>query len=171
MDREKVVVAELLRPRGNRGEVLARSATDVPGRLASLKEANALLRDGSNVAVQIEEAWTHRDDWVFKFRGVDSIAAAARFRGADLWVPAVERASLPSGEFFRSDLLACRVIDRATGDYIGVLEGWQDYGGPLLMQVAAEGREVLIPYVPAHCQVNLADRIIQVELPEGLLDL
>ena len=171
MDREKVVVAELLRPRGNRGEVVARSTTDVPGRLTSLKRANALLRNGSNVVVEIDEAWTHKDGWVFKFRGVDSIAEAAKFRGADLWVSAAERALLPSGEFFRSDLIACRVIDRATGKCIGVVEDWQDYGGPLLMQVAGEGRELLIPFVPEHCQVDLAERIIHVDAPEGLFDL
>ena len=39
MDVDRVILAEILRPRGNRGEVLARSLTDVPGRLESLKEA------------------------------------------------------------------------------------------------------------------------------------
>lgn len=171
MDREKVVVAELVRPRGNRGEILARSATDVPGRLAGLKQANVLLRDGSSIPVEIAAAWTHKGDWVFKFCGVDSITAAERFRGADLWLPASERGALPAGEFFRSDLIAYRVIDRSTGDCIGVLEGWQDCGGPPLMQVAANGREVLIPFVPAHCQVDLTARTVDVDVPEGLLDL
>jgi 16S rRNA processing protein RimM len=171
MDREKVVVAELLRPRGNRGEILARSMTDVPGRLDGLKRANVSLRDGSNIRVDIAEVWTHKGEWVFKFSGVDSIDAAERFRGADLWVSAAERAALPPGEFFRSDLIACRVLNRANGQCIGVLEGWQDYGGPPLMQVAANEREILIPFVPSSCQVDLAARTVHVDVPEGLLDL
>jgi 16S rRNA processing protein RimM len=171
MDREKVVVAELLRPRGNRGEVLARSVTDIPGRLEHLKQANVLFPDGANLSVEITAAWMHKGDWVFKFSGVDSISAAERFRGADLWLPADQRAALPAGEFFRSDLIACQVIDRSSGNCLGVVENWQDYGGPPLMQVASHGREVLIPFVPAYCQVDLAARTVHVDVPEGLLDL
>jgi 16S rRNA processing protein RimM len=171
MDREKVVVAELVRPRGNRGEVIARSLTDVPGRLESLKHANASLNDGSVLPVEVAAAWQHKGDWILKFNEVDSIDAAERFRGADLWVPSGERAALPEGEFFRSDLINFRVIDRVTAECIGVVEGWQEYGGPLLMEVMRNGRERLIPFVPAHCDVDLAARMIRVDLPDGLLEL
>jgi 16S rRNA processing protein RimM len=52
------------------------------------------------------------------------------------------------------------------------VEGWQQYGFPLLMEVTVKGREVLIPFVSAICrQVDVAGRRIVVNLPEGLLDL
>ena len=171
MDRERVVIAELLRPRGNRGEVLARSETDVPGRLERLARANARLRDGSDVVVEINEAWQHKGDWVLKFAGIDSIDSADRFRGADLWVAPSERAALPEGEFYRSDLIDCTVIDKATGDSLGTVSGWQQYGGPPLMEVGVKGREVLIPFVAALCEVDLAARSIRMDIPEGLLEL
>lgn len=171
MDRQKVVVAEFVRPRGNRGELIARSTTDIPGRLESLKQANASWSDGSSVPVEIAEAWMHKGDWVLKLTGVDSIDAAERFRGADLWVPIAERATLPEGEFFRSDLIDCRVIDRSNAECLGLLQGWQEFGGAPLMEVAANGREWLIPFVPANCLVDLVARTIQVDLPEGLLEL
>jgi len=81
MNREKVVVAELLRPRGNRGEIFARSTTDVPGRLETLKHAHASLPGNSSVPVAIEDAWRHKDGWVLKLAGVDSINEAERFVG------------------------------------------------------------------------------------------
>lgn len=171
MDRERVVVAEILRPRGNRGEVIARSQTDVPGRLEQLKRAQIRLRDGSDVEVEIAEAWEHKGDWVLKFAGVDSINAAERFSGSDLWLAAAERGSLPEGEFFQSDLVGCTVIDVATGKQLGVVEGWQQYGGPPLMELQIDGRQVLIPFVSAECQVDVAGRTIGIECPEGLLDL
>lgn len=171
MDRERAVVAEILRPRGNRGELLVRSETDVPGRLETLSHARARLRDGSDVAVEIVEAWQHKGDWVLKFSGVDSIDAADRFRGADLWVPAAERGVLPEGDFFQSDLIDCQVVDKATGDCIGTVAGWQQYGGPPLMEVLSGGREVLIPFVASMCQVDLAARLIRIDVPEGLLEL
>jgi 16S rRNA processing protein RimM len=52
------------------------------------------------------------------------------------------------------------------------VEGGQQYGGPSLMQVRIDGREMLIPFVPAICQaVDVAGRTIVVDLPAGLLDL
>ena len=48
MDLERVVVAEILRPRGNRGEVLAKSQTDVPRQAGEPQtRAVARLADGS----------------------------------------------------------------------------------------------------------------------------
>ena len=175
--RVRVVLAEILRPRGIRGELVARSLTDVPGRLRELKAAWVQLADGSDVEVTLEEAWEHKGDWVFKFAGVDSANDAERFRGADLWVPRAQRAPLPEGEFYESDLMGCRVVDGASGQVIGTVSGWQHYGGPALMEVkrAAEakaGREVLVPFVPAICRkVDLEARTIEVDLPDGLLEL
>jgi 16S rRNA processing protein RimM len=172
MDPEKVVIAEILRPRGNRGEVVAKSQTDVPGRLEKLKRAVARLADGSEVPIEIAEAWRHKGDWVLKFADIDSIEAAERFRRADLWVPLSNRAALPEGEFFQADLVGCTVTDAATSKRLGVVAGWQQYGGPPLMEVHIDGREVLIPFVSSICQhVDVAAGTITVELPEGLLDL
>jgi 16S rRNA processing protein RimM len=172
MDRERVVVAEVLRPRGNHGEVLAKSQSDVPRRLENLKSAVARLRNGSDVPIKITEAWAHRGDWVLKLAGVDSIDAAERFRAADIWVPLPNRGTLPEGEFFQADLIGCTVIDAASGHCLGAVAGWQQYGGSPLMEVSVDGREVLIPFVSSiYRDVNLVARTITVELPEGLLDL
>ena len=168
----RVVVAEVLRPRGNRGEVLAKSQTDVPGRLEQLKRAQARLADGGDVAVEIAEAWVHAGAWVLKFAGIDSIDAAERFRGADIWVPAEERGKLPEGEIFAFDLIGCRLVDATTGSELGRVENWQACGGSALVETKVNGREVLIPFVPEICrEVDLETRTIRVELPEGLLDL
>ncbi len=175
--RERVVLAEIHRPRGIRGELVARSLTDVPGRLKELKAAWVQLADGSDLEVTLEEAWEHKGGWVFKFGGVDTVNDAERFKGADLWVPRSERALLPDGEYYESDLLGCPVLDRASGQVIGTVSGWQHYGGPALMEVtrtgeAKAGREVLVPFVPAiFRKVDLEARTIEVDLPEGLLEL
>jgi 16S rRNA processing protein RimM len=171
MDHERVVVAEILRPRGNRGEVLARSQTDIPGRLETLKQAQVRLADGSDMPVEIAEAWEHKEDWVLRFAGVESINAADKFRGADLWVPVAERAALPAGDFFQSDLMGCSVVDQATGNRLGVVEGWQQYGGLPLMELTVDGRDVLIPFLAAECQVDLAGREIRTNVPAGILEL
>lgn len=171
MDRTRVNLAEIIRPRGIRGEVTARSLTDVPGRLESLKQANLHFSNGSDRQVTLEQAWPHQGEWVLKFQGVDSIEAAEELRNADLWVPAGERAALPDGGFFQSDLTGCKVFDRTSGREIGTVEGWQQYGGPPLMEVLVDGRERLIPFVSSECQVDLNAKMIRLDVAEGLLDL
>ncbi len=168
----RIVIAEIFRERGIRGEVTARSQTDVPGRLETLKSAWVLLTDGTDRAVTLEAAWPHKGDWVLKFAGVDSMSDAEQFRGADLWVPFEERAPLPEGEYYESDLAGCAVRTMGTGEWIGTVTGMERYGGPALLEVDRNGRNVLIPFVPSICRkVDLEGREIQVELPEGLLEL
>lgn len=166
-----MVIAEVIRPHGNCGEVVARAQTDVPGRLENLKDAMARLADGRDAAVEIAASRRHKDNWILKFAGVDSIDAAEHLRGADLWVPLAKRGKLAEGDFFQSDLIGCSVFDRAAGRCVGVVSGWQQYGGPPLMEVSVSGREVLIPFVSELCDVDLLDRSIRMEVPDGLLDL
>jgi 16S rRNA processing protein RimM len=165
------VIAEILRTRGNRGEVLAASQTDVPGRLETLKQANVRLADGVDLQVAVEHSWRHGDYWVLKFEGVNSIGDAERFRGADIWVPRTERGQLPCGEYFRSDLLGCMVRE-SSGRDVGRVVGFQQHGGPLLLEVDMNGREILIPFVPDICRsIDLETKTIGAALPEGLLEL
>lgn len=171
MSPERVVIAEVLRPRGVRGEVLVRAQTDVPGRMEHLKTAVARLTNGSDTPVKVDAAWRHRANWVLKLVGVESIEAAEPFRGAELWVSFADRGTLADGDFFRSDLIGCEVFDRSTGQRLGPVGGWQQYGGPPLMEVTVQGREALIPFVGALCDVDLEKRTIRVNVPDGLLDL
>lgn len=172
MSDERIVIAEILRERGNKGEVIARSVSDVPGRIESLREAQLRMADGTDEVATVEAAWSHKGDWVLKFAGVDSIDSAKRLRGADVWLPKADRGSLPEGEYFQSDLVGCSVVDQSDGRILGVVEGLEQYGGPPLLEVKGEVGEVLIPFVPAICvSVDLVNRSISVDLPEGLLDL
>jgi 16S rRNA processing protein RimM len=167
----RVVLAEIFKPRGVRGELLARSLTDIPGRLENLAKAQVHLANGQDVEVELAQAWRHKDDWVLKFAGVDSIEQADVFRGAELWVPEAERGALPAGEFFESDLVGLSVVDAATAGVLGVVDDVQQYGGPPLLSFEYKGREVLIPFVPAICIVDLPAKVIRVTLPDGLLEL
>ncbi len=47
------MIAEIVKPRGIRGELIGRSQTDVPGRLESLKQAHVHLANGEDVAVEL----------------------------------------------------------------------------------------------------------------------
>ena len=114
----------------------------------------------------------HGDHVIFKFKGVDTISDAEKLRGADVLIPIGERAEIPEGEYYQSDLVGCEVIAH-DGQPIGVVEGWQETGGTPLVEVKnKDGKELLIPFAKSiFTKIDLKEKRIEVNLPEGLLDL
>jgi len=166
-----VAVGRLSRTWGNRGELTGEIYSSRPGREEKLKEVKLVAGDRQRL-VEVERIWRHDGRPVFKFVGIDSITAAEEWRGADILVPGVERALPDAGEFSHEELIGCRVMAAETGETVGEVRAVEDYGGPPLLKLeAADGREILIPFARAICQeIDVAAKVIRVELPEGLLD-
>jgi 16S rRNA processing protein RimM len=121
--------------------------------------------------LEVESVWRHRGALIVKFRGIDSISAAERLEGAEVRIPLEQRAPLAEGEYYQSDLVGCEVIDRRSGQLLGVVKALEEYGGPGLLVVEGP-RELMIPFARAICpEIDVAGRRILVELPEGLADL
>ena len=167
MNNEWTTVAVLNRARGNKGELTATCLSGKPERFADLRSVHLF---GSGEAYEVENVWDHDGAIVFKFRGVDSISDAEKLRGAEVRIPNSERVALEAGEYFQADLVGCEVLDRASGRQIGHVTGWEEYGGPALLEV--DNGRLLIPFVNAICvDIQPAERLIRVDLPEGLESL
>jgi 16S rRNA processing protein RimM len=165
---EWVTLAVLGRTRGNRGEITAIPLSGKPERFQTLR--TVFLQTGSAAPhpAELESAWFHDRTLILKFRGVDSISDAEALSGAELRIPASERAPLEAGEFYQSDLIGCEVVDRS-GRLIGHVQAWHDGGGAGLLELE---HELLIPFARNICvDIDPAARRITVELPPGLEDL
>jgi 16S rRNA processing protein RimM len=165
-----VAIAELVRPRGTRGELVAEPLSDHPERFAALQRV-FLSALGERREVAVAETWWHDGRLVFRFAGIDSIAEAEKWRGALVEVPGEERWPLPEGRYYHSDLIGCRV--ERGGEEIGVVTEVEEPGAHSLLVVRlADGREAAVPLVPAVCPVvDIAARRIVIDPPEGLLEL
>jgi 16S rRNA processing protein RimM len=169
-----VTVAVLGRVWGRRGELEATSLTSGPQRFQGVQQVYLFRPDGAPEArpLPLESVWEHRGRLVFKFRGIDSISDAEPLQGAEVRLPREERAPLAEGEYYQSDLVGCEVVERATGERLGSVVGWQELGGPLLLDVRGAGKPVLVPFVRSICvEIDVPGRRIAVDLPEGLKDL
>ncbi len=110
----------------------------------------------------------HGDHLIFKFRGVDTISDAEKLAGAEVSIPFEQRGELAEDEVYQSDLVGCEVLD-TTGRSLGVVTEFQETGGTPVLQV---GNDLLIPFAKSICtKVDLENRRITVDLPDGLLDL
>ena len=174
--RDWVVVAVLGRAWGRRGELIATSLTSGPERFSGLEQVYLFGPPGAPGAsrpLKLESVWEHRAQLVFKFQGIDSISDAEPLTGAEVRIPREQRAPLAGDEYYQSDLIGCDVVERATGESLGRVVEFQEWGGPQILQVGVEGGEpLLIPFVRAFCvEIDVAGRRIVVDLPEGLKEL
>lgn len=180
-----VTLAELLRPQGRRGEVLAELLTDFPERFESRPEVMLRAASGKVTAARIETHWLpvgrNVGRVVLKFAGVDSITAAEALSGLTVVIAPDERMQLGEDETYVADLVGCVVLWR--GSVVGIIEdvhfatnadgSTRLPDAPELLLVRAEdGREHLIPYVKAWVESqDLKERRIHMRLPDGLLEI
>lgn len=192
--RRWVQVARILKPRGNKGEVLAELLTDSPERFGNLKQVWLGKGDLEPQATGLQNFWVdrnHPETGVFHFAGCASIPDAERFRGCDILLPFDERVKLPAGKYFVTDLIGCTVFEvtedqpklaspacaleqapRVLGTVQDVFFPGEGVAGTPLLQVDTPKGELLIPLAEDICtQIHVAERRIDVRLPEGLSEL
>jgi 16S rRNA processing protein RimM len=193
-EQDWVQVARIIRPRGNRGEVLAQLFTDFPARLSS--RLQIYLRDtkGETRAIGLQTFWVdrnHPEHGIFHFEGCTSIDAAEKLRGLEVLIPIADRVKLPAGKYFVSDLIGCSVFEnpvaetklsspacameeapRVVGTVRDVFFPGEGTAGTPLLQVQTAMGELLVPLAEDICRsIDVAARRIDVTLPEGLSEL
>jgi 16S rRNA processing protein RimM len=191
-----VLVARILRARGNKGEVAAEILTDFPERLTRLREVFVGHAQGKIEPrrMALKSCWlsqNHRGQAVFHFEGVESISEAEKFRGLDVLLPFEQRVTLPAGQYFVSDLIGCSVFETPAArpavfsspcslsevpSFLGTVRDVQFPGevvsGTPLLEVETSRGEILIPLAVDICtKIDTAARRIDVILPDGLRDL
>jgi 16S rRNA processing protein RimM len=169
-----LVVGRVVRAHGVTGEVVVEIRTDdpdtrfAPGTTLRAKPS----RGGPERDYVVESAREHSGRLLVRLGGVADRSAADSLRGT-LFV--VDSASLPPieepDEFYDHQLEGLQVVT-TTGTSVGsVAEVLHTAAGELL-SVRSEAGEVLVPFVSAIVtSVSLSDQTIEIDPPEGLLEL
>jgi 16S rRNA processing protein RimM len=189
-----VIVARILRARGNKGEVAAELLTDFPERLPEIKEMSLREQSGARRGVVLRAFWVDRNHpgkGVFHFEGVNSIDDAEKLRGLEVQIPLERRAEVPAGSFFVTDLIGCSVFELAAtaspvssspcslaqapallGKVRDVYFPGEGQPGTPLLAVDTSRGELLVPLAEDICKrLDVVARRIEVQLPEGLREL
>jgi len=192
--RRWVQVARVLRPRGNKGEVIAELLTDFPARFSTLKQIYLRKDNGEPRTAGLQHFWLDRNHpgmGVFHFSGCTTISEAEQFRGCDLLLPFEERVALPAGQYFVTDLIGCTVFElpvepaklssppcaleeapRVLGSVRDVYLPGESVAGTPILQVETPGGKLLVPLAEDICtRIDVVARRIDVRLPEGLNEL
>ncbi len=167
-----VVIGEIVRAHGLRGEVRVTPLTDEPSRFERVTEC--VLWDAARDEREprrIATARRHGNAVVVAVAGCETPEAAQALVGRLLAVPEADALPLPPGRFYPWQLAGARVVTES-GYPVGEVAGIERGAGQEWWVVRGDGREHWIPAVPdIVIDVDLAGRLVIIRPPEGLLEL
>jgi 16S rRNA processing protein RimM len=168
-----VAVGEVLRPWGLQGEVRVRPLTDRPKeRFTNLHECVLWEpRPDRREPCRIASCRFEGESLLVRMEGVTSPEDARRFTGRLLAVAQEDVLPAPEGHFYPWEM-AGAVVETRDGRRVGEFVRVEGSEGQPLWVVTESGREHLVPAVPEIVvDVNVAERRIVIDPPEGLLEL
>jgi len=155
---------------GVKGEVKVFPTTDDAKRFKRLKEV--IVDTGKErITMEIEDVKFLKQFAVLKFRGIDNIEEAQKYRGSVLQVARKDAVRLGRNEYFVADLMGLRVRDE-DGSEIGVLRDVMKTGANDVYVIDLDdGRELLLPAI-RQCvlEVDVEAGYVRIHILEGLLD-
>ena len=168
---DMVVVGRIARPHGLRGQLVVSPDTDF---VAERFRAGATLwtrSAGREETLTIASARIQRGRPVVVFEGLESIEAVERLAGLELRIPEALLQPLEPGRYYEYQLVGC-TVETGKARRIGTVTRVERGPGGSRLVVLGQRGEILVPFVPHICvEVDLTGRRVQIDPPEGLLEL
>ena len=176
MSTEYYLVGRVRRAHGIRGELVVETLTDAPDAIfAAGRRVFAGTPDGDVAPgapeMRVVHATPFKGGLIVALEGIDSRSAAESWRDRYLLLPEDEVDPPADDEVFIHDLVGMQVR-RVDGTSIGSVTAVFELPQGLVIEVARDGgKPVLLPFdEQTVTEVDPAQRIIQVDPVEGLLD-
>lgn len=119
MKQEHLLIGEITKPQGIRGEVKVRHYTDDPERFYDLE--TVLIPDGAAFReIAVTGARVNGDDVFLTLKGIADRNEAEKMRGLKLYVDRAHARELPEDEVFIADIIGLPAFD-TKGNPIGTL--------------------------------------------------
>ena len=169
-----LVVGRVVKAHGVTGELVVEVRTDDPDtRFAPGSRLRARPKNGPERTYFVESAREHSGRLLVRLTGVADRNAADGLRGSLFLVDTEELPPIDDpDEFYDHQLEGLRVVT-TEGRLVGnVKEVLHTAAAELLSVTSETGAEVLLPFVSAIVtEVSLANQTIEIDPPDGLLEL
>ena len=171
---DRIAVGIIRKPHGVRGELSVEPWSSSPQRFEELDSVWLVSPDGSSIRnVAIESVRDHGQRALVKFSGIDSPEEGSLFREWTVEIAEADARELEEDEYFLHDLIGLSVVREGSGEKVGTVRNTLEGGGGVLLEVTRVGGGTFdLPFASAICKkIDLAERTLIVDLPEGLEDL
>jgi 16S rRNA processing protein RimM len=161
----------ITKPHGYKGDVVLFVDADEPIQYREL-DSIWVQEESGLVPYFFDSLRPHGDRFVAHLEGVDTEAAAQRLAGSKVFLPEKFLPALADDAFYFHEAIGWTLFDALTKKTVGKIVRVQDHGAYPILEVDAEGLEVLVP-LPDHMlmKVDRERGVLEIELPEGLLDV
>jgi len=166
-----IKIGKIVGTHGYKGTVKVEPLTDFPQRFKEMQSIKISQGNRLN-ELSVENCSFHKGHILIKFKGIDGMEDASKFRNAYLNVEADELYPLPEGHYYHFQLIGMGVYDTEKG-YLGNLTDILETGANDVYVVKTQlYGDVLIPAIKNVIQkVDLAQNRIDVQLLPGLLEV
>lgn len=170
---DRIALGIIRKAHGVRGEVSVELWSASLDRLDDIKKVTLASPDESRIRdASIEAVRVHAGRLLVKFAGINSPEAVQHIRNWTIEVPGEDAAVLGEDEYYLHDLAGLTLVDRDGVVRGTVKEAYEGGGGILLDVERPDGRRYDLPFAAGICvEIDLAQKHIVVELPEGIEDL
>lgn len=164
-----LIVGEVVRPHGIRGEIKVRVLTEFPERFQLLKEVYLSGEDEEPRPYRLESVRYHQGFAVLKLESCTDRAAADKLRNQLVQIPRESAMPLEEGAYYIYQIIGLDVWTEA-GEHLGrVVEVLETSANDVYVVRGPRG-EVLLPALKSVVpDIDLPARRMTVVLPEGLI--
>jgi len=160
-----LIVGRLQKAHGIRGEIAMLVITDFPERL---RKGKIVWVGEDHKPLTINSIRWKQNLMLLSFSGIEIRELISQLTNKYVYVKAEDLPKLPSGQYYHHQLIGMKVFEE--GNYLGeineiIVTGAND----VLVISLLDGKELLLPDIKdVVLEIDLAERRIQVSIPEGL---
>ena len=169
MKQEFFEIGQIVNTFGIKGWVKVNPFTDDPERFQELNSV-LVVKNEELINMQIEEVKFHKNVVLIKFKGIEDINMAEKYKGCYIKIKREDARKLPKDTYFIADLIGMKVYDDE-GNLLGTLEDIYNNKIHDIYVVKNDlGKQILLPSTKEVIkEIDIEkDRII-VHLIDGLL--
>jgi 16S rRNA processing protein RimM len=164
-----VLLGEIGRPQGLKGEVRLWSYTQAPEAIA---DYGPLQDETGSRCIEVETVRSDAKGLIARLKGVTTREAAEALTGTKLCVPRDCLPEAPAEQWYYADLIGLAAID-AAGTPLGTVTAIHNFGAGDIVEIApvAGGEAFLIPFTDSAVpEVDVKGGFIRVVLPTEFLE-
>jgi len=160
---------------GKQGELIAKLDVDNPDKYNKLESVLIRLNknDNSLIPFFITHAQVLNNGTVkLKIDDINDVVQAELLVGKELFLPLTKLPKLTGNKFYYHEVIGFQVIDAVKGT-IGEIFNVLEFPQQAVLEIKnAQEKEILIPITDQIIKtVNRAEKTIEVDAPEGLIDI
>lgn len=164
-------VGTIVNTHGIKGEVRVIPITDFPE--DRFKPGAKLILKNKTMTEEftVESSRPHKSFILIKFKGYDNINDVEKYVKSELFAAGEETANLNEGEFLYKQIIGLKVVDKDLGEVGKVTEILELGSNDVWVVKGTKYKEILLPYIKDVIKnVDLDNQVVNVEIPDGLID-